>query len=182
VNLPNWLSKEAALNGLQSTDLPPWHIVVTYDQFDEDGDNIRSGVYEEYWVGPRKYKRIYKRDNLNQTDYATAEGLYRQGDQKWPDRAQSQVRAEIIAPFSSAAALEGFHGRNAERTFSGYKLQCVLIEKDPPVSDIVLNLAVPSCVTTVGGVGSKQSTTESCRFRGVTSRGRRMSRMAASHT
>ena len=135
VDLPRWLSKQEALNGLQSTDLPPWHIVVTYDQFDNDGDNIHSGTYEEYWVGPKKYKRMYKSDNFNQTDYATDKGLYRYGDQKWPDRAQSQVRAEIIVPFSYAAALEGLHGRNAERTFSGYKLQCVLIERDPPVSD-----------------------------------------------
>src|SRR5467141_3375098 len=51
VDLPNWLTKQAALNGLQSTDLRPWHIVVTYDQFDEDGDNVHSGVYEEYWAG-----------------------------------------------------------------------------------------------------------------------------------
>jgi hypothetical protein len=65
VDLPNWLSKEEALNGLQSTDLLPWHIVVTYDQFDEDGDNVDSGVYEEYWVGAKKYKRIYKGDNFN---------------------------------------------------------------------------------------------------------------------
>src|SRR5579864_8894198 len=71
VDLPNWLSREAALNGLQSTDLRPWHIVVTYDQFDEDGDNVHSGVYEEYWAGAKKYKRAYKSDNLNQTDYAT---------------------------------------------------------------------------------------------------------------
>ena len=47
VDLPNWLSQETALNGLESTDLLPWHIVVTYDQFDEDGDNVNSGVYEE---------------------------------------------------------------------------------------------------------------------------------------
>jgi hypothetical protein len=135
VDLPNWLSKETALNGLQSTDLLPWHIVVTYDQFDEDGDNVNSGRYEEYWAGPKKYKRVYKSDNLNQLDYATDKGLYRLGDQRWPNRAESQVREEVIAPFSYAATLQGFHGRNAERTFSGYKLQCVLIEKDPPVSD-----------------------------------------------
>jgi hypothetical protein len=135
VDLPNWLSKGAALNGLQSTDLLPWHIVVTYDQFDEDGDNVDSGVYEEYWVGSKKYKRIYKSDNFNQTDYATDKGLYRHGDQQWPNRAQSQVRAEIIAPFSYAATLQGFHGRNVERTFSGYKLQCVLIERDSEISD-----------------------------------------------
>jgi hypothetical protein len=135
VDLPHWLSKEAALNGLQSTDLRPWHIVVTYDQFDEDGDNVHSGVYEEYWVGAKKYKRIYKSDNFNQTDYATDNGLYRLGDQRWPDPTQSQVRAEVIAPFSYAATLEGFHGRNVERTFSGYKLQCVLIERGPGISD-----------------------------------------------
>ena len=40
VDLTTWLSKKVAMNGLQSTDLQPWHIVVTYDQFDEDGDNV----------------------------------------------------------------------------------------------------------------------------------------------
>jgi hypothetical protein len=44
VDLPSWLGREAALNGLQSTDLRPWHIVVTYDQFDEGGDNVHRGV------------------------------------------------------------------------------------------------------------------------------------------
>jgi hypothetical protein len=72
VDLTTWLSKAAALNGLQSTDLQPWHIVVTYDQFDEDGDNVHSGVSEEYWAGAKKYKRIYKSDKLNETDYATS--------------------------------------------------------------------------------------------------------------
>jgi len=135
VDLPNWLGREAALNGLQSTDLRPWHIVVTYDQFDEDGDNVHSGVYEEFWVGEKKYKRIYKSDNFNQTDYATDKGLYRHGDQQWPNRAQSQVRAEIIAPFSYAATLQDVHARNVERTFGSSRLECVMIERDSGISD-----------------------------------------------
>jgi hypothetical protein len=135
VDLTTWLSKEAALNGLQSTDLQPWHVVVTYDQFDEDGDNVHSGVYEEYCAGAKKYKRIYKSDNRNETDYATEKGLYRLGDQQWPDRAQLQVRSEIVDPFSYAATLVGFHGRNVERIFGDYKLQCVLIERDSEISN-----------------------------------------------
>ena len=135
VDLPNWLRKEAALNGLESADLLPWHIVVAYDQFDEDGDNVHSGVYEEYWAGAKKYKRTYKSDDLNQEDYATDKGLYRRGDQRWPHRAHSLVRPEVIDPFNYAASLRGFHGRNVERTFSGYKLQCVLIERGSEVSD-----------------------------------------------
>ncbi len=127
VDLTAWINKEAALNGLRSADLQPWHIVVIYDQFDEDGDNVHSGVYEEYWAGAKKYKRIYKSDNLNQTDYATEKGLYRLGDQQWPDRAQLQVRNEVVDPFSYAATLVGFHGKTVERTFRGYQLQCVLL-------------------------------------------------------
>ncbi|MGA8871918.1 MAG: hypothetical protein WB460_12310 [Candidatus Acidiferrales bacterium] len=134
IDLPSWIAKEAALNGLQSADAPPWHVVVTYDQFDEDSDNVHSGVYEEYWAGEKKYKRIYKSDNFNQTDYATDKGLFRVGDQQWPDRAQSQVGSEVIAPFYYAATLQGFHGRSVERAFSGYELQCVFIEKNSGIS------------------------------------------------
>jgi hypothetical protein len=138
VNFADWLEKEATLNGLQSTDLRPWHIVVSYDHFDEDGDNVHSGVYEEYWVGAKKYKRIYTSDNFNQTDYATDKGLYRYGDQSWPDNTQSRVRTEVIAPFSYAATLRGFHRKDVERTFSGYKLHCVAIEMDSRSSNPTL--------------------------------------------
>lgn len=130
INLQAWLLKEANLNGLQSTDVRAWHIMIAYDQFDEDGDNVHSGTYEEFWASPEEYKRIYKSDNFNQTDYATGRGLFRSGDQRWPNPAELQVQAEIIAPLSYATTLQGLHGRSVEQTFSGYTLQCVLIEKD----------------------------------------------------
>jgi hypothetical protein len=135
VDLTASLSRESAQNGLQSTDLQPWHIVVSYDQFDEDGDNIHSGVYEEFWAGPKKYRRIYKSDNLNQTDYATDRGLFRRGDQQWPDRAELQVRSEVVDPFYYAATLEGFRARRVERTFGGHVLQCLFMENLRAVSD-----------------------------------------------
>src|SRR5271169_2617808 len=50
-DLATWLDRESPLNGLQSQDVRPWHIVITYDRFDEDGDNVDSGVYEEFWAG-----------------------------------------------------------------------------------------------------------------------------------
>jgi hypothetical protein len=130
--LTAWIQTESALNGLQSVDLHPWHIVIEYDQFDEDGDNVHSGVLEEVWVGPKAYRRSYKSDNLNQTDYATEQGLFRLGDQRWPNRAELQVRSEIIDPFSYAATLQGFTTRNVERTFGTHSLDCVLLERSDP--------------------------------------------------
>lgn len=133
IDLSTWLHKESGLNGLASTSMQPWHIVITYDQFDEDGDNVHSGVYKETWAGPEKYRRSYESDNVNQTDFATERGLFRSGDQQWPGRAESQVRSEIIDPFYYGATLQGFRGRNVEETFGGYSLQCVKIEKESSV-------------------------------------------------
>lgn len=130
-DLSTWIAKESALNGLQSTDANPWHLIVTYDQFDEDGDNVHSGTLEEFWAAPTKYKRIYESDNFNQTDYATDHGLFRRGDQRWPTPAELQVRAEVVDPFFEAAGLQGFQTRTVERSFTGHNLECVLVEREP---------------------------------------------------
>jgi hypothetical protein len=127
-SLPDWPTGDAELNGLKS-EVEPWHIIVSYDQFDEDGDNVHSGTYEEFWNGPEKYKRIYKSDNLNQIDYATTRGLYRSGDQSWPDKAQAQVRETIVEPFAPVETLSGFDAVAVERSFGSHKLRCVALEK-----------------------------------------------------
>lgn len=129
-----WLHSESARNGLQSTDLRPWHIVISYDQVDEDGDNVHSGTVEELWAGPKKYKISYKSDNLNQTDYATEQGLFRLGDQRWPSRAEMQVRKEIVDPFSYVWTLQGFTANEVDRTFGSYTLHCVVLNKTGVIS------------------------------------------------
>ncbi|HWW22362.1 MAG TPA: energy transducer TonB [Edaphobacter sp.] len=129
-----WIQAQSALNGLESTDLNPWHIVIEYDQFDEDGDNVHSGVVEEFWAGPKKYKISYKSDALNQTDYATDHGLFRLGDQRWPNRAETKARTEIINPFSYAATLLNFHKSSLERTFGTHSVNCVVLERTAGIS------------------------------------------------
>jgi hypothetical protein len=126
--LAAWLKQESAINGLSASDVHPWHIVIAYDQFDGDGDNFNSGVLEELWAGPKKFKRTYKSDNLNQTDYGTNSGLFRLGDQRWPNRAELQVRNEVIDPFSYAKSLKGVLPANVERKFGMYTLNCFVMK------------------------------------------------------
>ncbi len=93
------LSLGSTMNGLDLVATSPWHAKFTWDQFDEDGDNIHSGVYEEFYANPKKYRRIYSGDTLNQIEVATNAGLYRSGDQRWPNIWEVQVRNEAIRPF-----------------------------------------------------------------------------------
>jgi hypothetical protein len=129
-DMPTWAKQQSALNGLQDVSAP-WRIVIAYDQFDEDGDNVHRGTFEELWAGPKKYRITYKADDLNQTDFATAQGLFRLGDQQWPNPAQTQIPREVINPFFYAGTLRGVHVRNVVEKFGDHTLNCVVIENGP---------------------------------------------------
>ncbi|HLK03931.1 MAG TPA: hypothetical protein VKT53_05780 [Candidatus Acidoferrum sp.] len=135
LDFETWIKNASALNGLESPNIRPWHIVIHYEKYDEDGDNDDSGTFEEFWAAPDKYKRIYKSESFNQTDYATSKGLFRLGNRQWPKLVQLEVRSEVVAPFLYAASLHGFHARKWNRTFSGQNLQCVVLEQNSGISD-----------------------------------------------
>jgi hypothetical protein len=123
------------INGLALPVGKPWHVKLTYDQFDEDGDNVHSGTYEEFYVGPKKYRRIYTGDTLTQTDIATESGLYRLGDQRWPSAVELKVREEALDPLYRA-------GRNTKDTkpdkldwqVGAVKLPCVVLRRTGPIT------------------------------------------------
>jgi Gram-negative bacterial TonB protein C-terminal len=127
-DLTSWISGQNARVGLTSLKTP-WHIVIAYDQFDEDGDNVHSGTYEELWAGSKKFRVSYKADDLNQVDYATAQGLYRSGDQQWPNSTQEQISKEVLNPFFEMVDLERPQLHETSEKFGDHILECAVIEK-----------------------------------------------------
>lgn len=83
-------------NGLDFSSGIPWHIKLSYKQFD-DGNEIRSGDFEEYYVDPKKYKVSFT-GTFTQTDVATDSGLFRSGNPEWMGPAEFQVQNEVLHP------------------------------------------------------------------------------------
>ena len=129
-DLSAWVQDQQMRNGLERM-MTPWHIVIAYEQFDEQGDKVHSGTFEEFWAGPKRFKTTYKSDNLNQTDYATAQGLFRTGDQQWPNRMQVQVAREVIDPFSYAESLHGVGIHDVTETYGSHQLHCAAVVSNP---------------------------------------------------
>lgn len=123
-NLQAWLDARRNEDGLSSATLKPWHIVIDFDQFDEDGDNVHSGTLEEFWGGPQRSKIGFKSDQLSQTDFITGRGLFRAGDQRWQNRNESEVRLLVLDPFANGATLHGFRVAPLERKFGDHTLHC----------------------------------------------------------
>jgi len=125
------------MNGLVVPSTKPWRVKLTWDQFDEDGDNIHSGTFEEFYVGSRKYRRIYAGDTLNQTDVATESGLYRSGDQRWPAWAEMQIRSEALQPLYLALRDQpNVRLDKINWQFGSSKLPCIILRRtDVTISD-----------------------------------------------
>jgi hypothetical protein len=127
---PDVLKLASNMNGLEVQSARPWHVKLSYDQFDEDGDNVHSGTVEEFYVGPRKYKRIYSIDTLNRIDIANDAGLFRVGDQSWPTVVEADVVSAVLYPLHLAQRDDGT--RRPEKTelkFGNGKLPCITLKK-----------------------------------------------------
>jgi hypothetical protein len=119
----------AQVNGLDAPGLKPWHILVSYDKFDEDGDNVDSGTYEELWAGPKKYRLSYTSHDFTQTDIATADGLYRVGAEKWPGELQTRVRDEFVRPMFREMNLQYAKPEEKKLQLGKTKVPCVLLRR-----------------------------------------------------
>ena len=138
--LPNNASEMLALlvksNGLDISGTRAWHIKLSYDHFDDDGDNDSSGTYEEWWAGPREFKREYASENFHRTEVANTEGLFVTGDQQWPGRIEWQVREEVVEPlYRSAVPLSTTKPDNFSWTVGSVTLPCVVVRGGRIISD-----------------------------------------------
>jgi len=117
----------AQVNGLDAPGLKPWHILVSFDKYDEDGDNVDSGTYEEFWVGASQYRLTYTSQDFAQTDFATENGLFRTGNEKWPGELQTRVRDEFVRPMFRELDLRFAKPEKKMRDFGKVQLPCVML-------------------------------------------------------
>lgn len=117
-----------ASNGMDES-AAPWHAELTYDQFDEDGDNVHSGTVEEFYVTAKKYRTITKTDEFTQTEVANGSELYRAGDQGWPSQATLQAVREVFTPLhqSSVERQGGTTPDKLDWTVGKTILSCVVL-------------------------------------------------------
>ena len=124
------LQLASEMNGLDVPSAKPWHLKFSYDQFDDDGDNIHSGTVEEFYVGHKKWKRIFASDTLKQADVATDTGLYRSGDQRWLNWVEELVITTVLRPLDAKQwEREPHRTEKKDQKIGDTRLSCVHIQR-----------------------------------------------------
>jgi hypothetical protein len=129
------LNELVAANGVDMQPTTPWHVELTYDEFDEDGDNVHSGTVEEFYVDAKKYKKIIKTDGFAQTEVADGTDLYRDGDQSWPPQSTLQALKEVLSPLYAANSRSDSVPDKLDWTVGKTALSCVVLRNGRVISE-----------------------------------------------
>ena len=114
-------------NGLAGPDVHPWHIHGTYKVYSEKGNPMSEGIYEEWWLGPAKYKRSFTSSIFTQTDYADGTKLFRDGFQGWWSGFELLLREQLIDPTPPASQLTDMHLASRTMSVGQAGLQCIFM-------------------------------------------------------
>jgi TonB family protein len=120
------------VNGLASADLKPWYLKASYTTYDEHGQLNHTGVFEEWWAAPNKYKRRYASKDFSLTEYVTDTGTYRVGDTDYVPFPLTLLPERLLAPMPSAKDYEQSILLRRKQSFGSADLSCVLLARKMP--------------------------------------------------
>ncbi len=133
------LALAAKKNGLQNL-TSPWHLKASFEVFDDRGRIRESGTFEELWVSANRYKRNYSSSTFHQTDYSTADGVFRVGDPDWPTQAIALVERAFLPQFPTKKEIARSSIVLQDEHINGAVMSCVLMresaEKKAPPSEV----------------------------------------------
>jgi TonB family protein len=138
VEMPNdpadLLELAAKKNGLQNVGTEPLHIKATYQLLEENGGVKETGTIEELRISAKSYLLRYSSPSFNQTDYSSDKGLFRVGDQKWPETTVWQAHAMLYPEFPPSEGISKGRLTFSEKKAGSAQMKCVAF--DGPKEDL----------------------------------------------
>jgi TonB family protein len=116
----------ASSNSLVGDHIQPWHIRASFQIYDQKGHMEDQGSFEEFWVSPKKYKRVYESNKFSRTEFGTERGALRTGSRNTMPATFDLLRAELVSPIPADMLLVD-HSTFAvdQRTIGDFSYQCL---------------------------------------------------------
>jgi TonB family protein len=78
---PQTLLKDAApYYDYDSANMKPWHLKASYQFYDSKGNPAEQGKWEYWWASPKVQRSTWTRNNVTQSEWSTADGIFRKQD------------------------------------------------------------------------------------------------------
>ncbi len=124
------LAAAKPLYGYNDSALKPWHLIGTYQIFDDAGNPAQQGKYEFWWEKPGVYRSSWSRAGGTRSEWHTADGNALQ--QSAGDRLfyfEHAIENLVFSPVPDLSSLDqgGFEIKRDQMSIGKLKLPCVEI-------------------------------------------------------
>lgn len=123
------LRQAATINGLAGDQAKPWHLKASYKVYSPAGEVKYEGAWEEFWAGPRHFRREMSGSNFNQIQWGTEQGLLQTGANRHAPWPLDVVRALLVRPLMADAESPETQVEMAARLEDGSR--CVRVQAAP---------------------------------------------------
>jgi hypothetical protein len=121
----------AGANGAPGADAKPWHIKISFTLNSYDGKLESQGTFEEFWIAPDKFKRIYATTAFKQVEYTTPAGIRRTGTRDGAPLQITRIVDQFLHPIPLDAASIDLAKLQAQDVVLGNtKLSCIAGARD----------------------------------------------------
>jgi hypothetical protein len=123
-----------AQTSLDEPSTKPWHVKLTIELKEESGAIAEKGTVEEWWSGPRQYKRTYNFPSYAGSTVVAEDDRYiTEGMGSAPYQAEYLLN-QVIHPMPRTEDVDGSHLDLSRETFGKNDFDCVML--DQPIKNI----------------------------------------------
>jgi TonB family protein len=135
------LQRAAKVNGL-SDGGQPWHLKASFQVFTAEGTPENQGTYEEFWVSPVRFKRIYTSPLFSQVEYGTASGPKATGSRASAPDPLRQLQRQFVNPSPILPMANSLRMKADARQIEGVQRMC--LDFLSPIPSAVSEAAAPA--------------------------------------
>lgn len=126
---PTALLKLAAdSNGLEQEGIKPWHMVISFQVMDDQGNVKNEGTIEESWVERNQYKLLYKSGASSWQDFGTEKGIMRTGSSDAPFSPAESILRGFTQPIPDEKTRAPWILDVTEHNVNGASLRCLTMK------------------------------------------------------
>jgi TonB family protein len=115
----------AKTNGLTGDDVKPWHLKASWKMLDKKGSITDQGSYEEFYVRPTKFKRIFAGKAFTQTEYGTEKGIMVSGSKDPLQDPLVQIHNEFADPMMRPDSIQRTSFKLKQREVGNMMFDCL---------------------------------------------------------
>ncbi|WP_263383671.1 energy transducer TonB [Granulicella arctica] len=130
--------RQASLeSSLDQAGLKPWHLLLSFQLLDAQGQSMEAGTIEEWWASPSLHRIVYTSKSYNNTELLKEQGFYKASPDIFPPEMMEAVQAQTVHPMPDSEEVEGSKPDLRKLDMSKVPLDCIML--DQPLT----NLAYP---------------------------------------